>query len=148
MMDSIFTALHTSADLLLTGIFVLLWLRLALAIERIWIRSTRQPRSREHVHGVVQLENSNFVMGNSFVAGNISMRSRFVMENNFSAGKSITTCTSISGPVLRMQFGYYDKMIAGTNTTFNEEKENAARFGMENLEFLTGAIENALGVSS
>ena len=38
-------------------------------------------------------------------------------------------------------------MIASTSTTFDEEKENAARFGMENLEFLTGAIEGALGVS-
>ena len=106
MMDSIFTAVHTSADLLLTG---LLWLRLALAIERIWIRSTRQPLSKKHVHhGVVQ-SSSNFVMGNSFVTGNISMSSKsgFVVENRSGAGKSITTCTSLSGPVLRIQFGYY-----------------------------------------
>lgn len=125
-MDSILSDFHNAADLIATAVFALLCLKLMVVVER--------SLNQKHVQ-----------KGSLRSGTRVSIQSM----SNFST-RTIKTvpCTSdpSAGDVLRIHFGYYRGTFGTSVGDSAEEMENAALFGMDNLEALKPAIKTALGV--
>lgn len=67
-------------------------------------------------------------------------RGHFVVETT--RAKPCTSNPSV-GDVLRIHFSYCNRTVLSVP---NEDTENATRFGMDDLEVLTRAVQDALGV--
>lgn len=122
-MDSLLSAIH-SYDLMVAALFALMWLKLMMAMSRVCNVQSRSRRRPSHTRN--DLRGAGIL-----VTKNIKRKQ--CMSNP-------------SGDVLRIYLEYY-KRNTDVNVHFDEEMENAARFGMDNLEVLTSAIKSALKVS-
>jgi hypothetical protein len=124
-MEYILSAIHTVVDVVITTLFTAMWVQLMMAID---VRNTRK-RQEQKQNRQLQIRTTNASL-------------RFVQDRK--------TCPSnpLAGFVLSVHLGYYDRGTSNTNTIFNEEVENATRFGTDNLDLLPQAMDSALKVSA